>query len=173
MTSPATASVSPRMTIEDTLHAILDAQLQIVGLLRDLPFSGRGSSLTIENLIKNPPKITTHQYEGQPLTHDDVDGFLDEHAYAFREAQRRSLDGWKETVAQLVVDHGLTAEQVLQTAAPDLEQAKYDVAKANAARQVAGEEELPDFDHIDPETIGDLELLAVEQGRTAKTGKRR
>src|SRR5258708_2664298 len=82
------------MTIEDTLRAILDVLEQIA----ERPSGTGNSSLTVENMVKGPPKITTHGYVGIPITREHIDEQLEAHAYACREADRRQMEGWKETV---------------------------------------------------------------------------
>lgn len=62
---------------------------------------GAVSSVAIEDMAKGPPKITTKLYLGSPLIHEDVDEALDAHGYAHREAERRALAGWVETVDAL------------------------------------------------------------------------
>lgn len=119
MTQPANGSVSaPRMSLEDTFHAIYDAQLQIAGLLAELPVGGRGeSSLEIENMAKGPPKITTKTY-GEPLTRAQIDAALEAHAYAHREAERRSMEGWRETVTSLEEAKHAAAEAMREPEQP-------------------------------------------------------
>lgn len=89
--------MTARLTFEDSLAAILDALEQMV----ERPVSGPGvSSLEIENMAKGPPKITSKSY-GDPLTREQIDAALDAHAYACREAERRQMAGWQETVDML------------------------------------------------------------------------
>jgi hypothetical protein len=61
----------------------------------------RISSLTVEDMQKGPPKIISKSYDGRPLTRALVDQHLEAHAYAHREAERRAMSAWAETVAAL------------------------------------------------------------------------
>jgi hypothetical protein len=78
---------------ETTLEAILAELRRANSAARE----GAVSSILIED---NPTKdrvvrVTTKHYSGSVL---DVDEALEIHAHAHREAERRALDGWAETV---------------------------------------------------------------------------
>ena len=90
------------------LHEVLEAQCQMLAeMLIELRRSnsvareGAISSVAIEDMAKGPPKITTKMYQGSPLSGEDVDMALAWHGYAHAEAERRALDGWKQTVDEL------------------------------------------------------------------------
>lgn len=103
---------APRMGIEDTLHAILDAlQAQVADRGTD-----RVSSISIEDMAKGPPKIVSKFYAGSPLTREEVDEALDVHGYAHREAERRAMAGWAETVEALSLQ---ASKKVMAAPGPD------------------------------------------------------
>jgi hypothetical protein len=72
--------------------------------------TGAVSSLKVEG---NPTRelkvrVTTHHYVGSPLTPETIGEQLDAHALAHREAERRAMNGWSETL----VDAWLRPEKV-------------------------------------------------------------
>lgn len=58
-------------------------------------------SITIEDMAKGDPKVTTKSYDGRPLTRSLVDQHLDAHAYAHRLAAAMAMDAWGSTVEAL------------------------------------------------------------------------
>jgi hypothetical protein len=94
---------TPRMGIEDTMAAILDSVQQMVTVL-EMQLSDRGSdrvsSISFEDMAKGPPKVVSKMYAGSPISRHEIDEALDAHAYAHREAERRQMEGWAETVAK-------------------------------------------------------------------------
>lgn len=92
------------MTIEDTLHAILDVLQQIA---ESRPTGS--SNIDIEDMAKGPPKVTTHGSVGTPLTEEFIVGRVEEHALAHRLAQQafdaRWVEGWAATLEVLKAEN--------------------------------------------------------------------
>lgn len=92
--SPEASTDRLGLVLEDLLTEVRHLRSD----LRERAMGGEGvSSLTIEDMSKGDPKITSKTY-GLPLNIDEIDGAIEAHAYAHREAARRSLDGWAETL---------------------------------------------------------------------------
>lgn len=93
---------APRLTIEDTLHAILESQLRIVDLLEQrAATTSEVAKIEVENMAKGPPKITSRSYDGSVLTRELVDQHLEAHAYATAQAEKMQMAGWEQTVRLL------------------------------------------------------------------------
>lgn len=54
-------------------------------------------SISIEDMVKGPPKLVTKSYDGRPLTRSLIDQHLDAHAYAHRRAAELAMAGWEQT----------------------------------------------------------------------------
>jgi hypothetical protein len=128
--TPTERSLVLRMTIEDTLLALLDAVQQLASTDATPP-SERVSSVEIAD---NPTKelkvrITTKHYVGSPLTREMVDAMLDVHGYAHREANRRAMLGWEQAL------EGIIAQTELGT---------------NTTRKASGPSQQPDESDLEP-----------------------
>lgn len=85
----------------DLLSAILDKLDAIDRRLADVVLAQGVSSVQIEDAAKGPPRITTKQYRHDELSLGELANALTLHGFARREAERRMLDGWQETVDEL------------------------------------------------------------------------
>lgn len=84
---------SPRLGIEDTLHAMLDV-LQEIAVAR----SSSSSSLDIEDMAKGPPKVTTHGSVGVPMSEEYIRARIAEHGLAHRLAEQAYVNQWADTL---------------------------------------------------------------------------
>lgn len=88
----------PRAEDAPVLHELADVLNRLAALLEERRGEGGTNSLAIEDMAKGPPKIITKVYGGEPLARGQIDAILESHAYAHREAERRSLENWAATV---------------------------------------------------------------------------
>lgn len=90
--------VRSETSFETCILGLLDEVLTELKRSNSVAREGAVSSVAIEDMAKGPPKITSKAYSGSPLSREDVDAALEMHGYVHREAERRSLAGWAETI---------------------------------------------------------------------------